>query len=249
LSGQLAIYAYLEPVYAPGMRTVSIAWIKPLSASTSDGQEALFDAPSDLSPTMAKSSQFLRKFLLTASLLASASAFAPNSGSPASSALNAGIVETIGSMQGPEIFWGSEGVEQGFDEADIKGYDNFTKLAAALADVDLTGADYTVLAPSDSAIDKHLALGEAITADVLKYHVILGKKTLDQLNSDQETLQGGTLTSYRKFRKNWLDFAIVGLKSEGASKSASWPSDVEADNGLIHAIDTVLIPGAYTGSR
>ena len=52
-----------------------------------------------------------------------------------------------------------------------------------------------------------------------------------------------------KFRKNWLDNAIVGLKSEGPSKSASWPSDVEADNGIIHGIDSVLIPGAYTGSR
>ena len=189
------------------------------------------------------------KLFLSAALLASASAFAPNTAAPKSFALNAGIVDTVGSMQGPEIFWGSEGVLEGFDESDIKGYDNFTKLAAALADVDLSGGEYTLLAPSDSAIDKHIALGGEITADILKYHVIIGKKTIDQLNEDQETLQGGTLTSYRKFRKNWLDFAIVGLKSEGPSKSASWPADVEADNGIIHGIDSVLVPGAYTGSR
>merc|ERR1712094_116181 len=82
-----------------------------------------------------------------------------------------------------------------------------------------------------------------------KYHVIEGKKTMDALNSDQKTLNGGTLTYYRKFRKNWLDYAIIGLKSEGPSKSSNWPSDVQCDNGVIHAIDTVLVPGAYEGSR
>ena len=47
----------------------------------------------------------------------------------------------------------------------------------------------------------------------------------------------------------WLDYAIIGLKSEGPSKSSNWPADVECDNGIIHAIDTVLVPGAYDGSR
>merc|ERR1712222_19212 len=148
-------------------------------------------------------------------------------------ARDASIADTIAELQGPEIFWGSEGVLVGKDEADIKGYDNFSKLSAAL-----------------SAFEKHeKEVGTPITADVLKYHVIPGKKTLDMLTTDQETLQGGTLTSYRKFRKNWLDFAIVGLKSEGPSKGSNWPADVEADNGIIHGIDTVLVPGAYTGSR
>merc|ERR1712039_941424 len=78
-----------------------------------------------------------------------------------------------------------------------------------------------------------------ITADVLKYHVIEGKKTMDALHGDQKTLNGGTLTAYRKFRKNWLDGAIIGLKSEGPSKSSNWPSDVACDNGIIQAIDTV----------
>ena len=78
---------------------------------------------------------------------------------------------------------------------------------------------------------------------------IEGKKTMDALNSDQKTLNGGTLTAYRKFRKNWLDGAIIGLKSEGPSKSSNWPSDVECDNGIIQAIDTVLVPGAYEGPR
>merc|ERR1711861_60862 len=142
-------------------------------------------------------------------------------------------------MGGPEIFWGSDGVLEGYDESDIEG-----------AGVDLSGGEYTLLAPSNSAFDKHnTEVGTPITADVLKYHVIEGKKSMDALNSDQKTLNGGTLTYYRKFRKNWLDYAIIGLKSEGPSKSSNWPSDVECDNGVIHAIDTVLVPGAYDGSR
>merc|ERR1712241_1622034 len=188
-----------------------------------------------------------------ASLVASASAFAPAAFSGrTSTSIDASIVDTIKELKGPEEFWGSEGVEKGFDESDIKGYDMFSKLAAALESegVDLSSGEYTILAPADSAFDKHEKdVGTPITADILKYHVIPGKKSLDELTTDQETLQGGKLTAYRKFRKNWLDFAIVGLKSEGPSKSSNWPSDVEADNGIIHAIDTVLVPGAYTGSR
>ena len=42
-----------------------------------------------------------------------------------------------------------------------------------------------------------------------------------------------------------LALARKGLSSEGASKSGSWPADVKCDNGMIHGIDTVLVPGAY----
>ena len=192
--------------------------------------------------------------LALALLLAPAAAFAPTKGASPATALNANIVDTLKSLEGPEIFWGSDGVLLGHDESDIKGYDNFDKLVSALegqgVSSALSGGMYTLLAPSNSAIDKHnTEVGTPITADVLKYHVIEGKVALDNLTTDQKTLNGGTLTSYRKFRKNWLDGAIIGLKSEGPSKSSNWPSDVECDNGIIQAIDTVLVPGAYEGPR
>merc|ERR1712241_458699 len=187
------------------------------------------------------------------SLIASSSAFAPSALSGRTfTSMDASVLDTIKELKGPEEFWGSEGVEKGFDESDIKGYDMFGKLASALESegIDLSSGEYTILAPADSAFDKHIKdVGTPITADILKYHVIPGKKSIDELTTDQETLQGGKLTAYRKFRKNWLDFAIVGHKSEGPSKSSNWPADVEADNAIIHAIDTVLVPGAYTGSR
>ena len=182
----------------------------------------------------------------------SASAFVPAHAPKATSARDAGMIATLQGLQGPEIMWGDQGPLNGYEESDIKGYDNFDQLVSALqsAGIDLEGGDYTLLAPSNSAIAKHnTEVGTPIDANVLKYHVITGKKSLDQLTEDQPTLQGGTLTSYRKFRKNWLDNSIIGLKSEGASKSSNWPADVATDRGMIHAIDTVLVPGAYTGSR
>jgi len=190
----------------------------------------------------------MAKLALALALAPAVTAFAPVAAPKAATKVEASIADTLASMEGPEIFWGSDGVLLGHDEADIKGYDNFDQLAAALSKegVDLSGGEYTLLAPANSAFDKHNAeVGTPITADVLKYHVIEGKKTMDALNSDQKTLNGGTLTYYRKFRKNWLDYAIIGLKSEGPSKSSNWPSDVECDNGIIQAIDTVLVPGAY----
>jgi hypothetical protein len=193
--------------------------------------------------------------LVVLALASTASAFvpaAPAASFQRSSALDASIQDTLASINGPEVFWGSAGVAEGHEESDVKGYDNFGKLAAALSanGVDLSGGQYTVLAPSDSAFDKHeKEVGTPVDANILKYHVIEGKVAMDALTTDQKTLNGGTLTAYRKFRKNWLDNAIIGLQSEGASKSASWPADVACDNGVIHAIDTILVPGAYTGSR
>merc|ERR1711988_77270 len=106
---------------------------------------------------------------------------------------------------------------------------NFGKLAAALeaSSIDLSSGEFTLLAPSDSAFEKHeKEVGTPITDDILKYHIIPSKVSMDGLTVDQPTLQGGTLTSYRKFRKNWLDNAIIGLKSEGPSNSSNWPADV-----------------------
>ena len=164
----------------------------------------------------------------------------------------ADILSTLTSLQGPEVLWGAAGSPLGYQVTDVKGNDNFGRFVAAIEETGVMPrleGEFTVLAPSDSAFEKYLASGGKITADVIAYHFIPGRKSLDMLAADQPTLQGGTLTSYRKFRKNWLDNSIIGLKSEGASKSSNWPADVATDRGMIHAIDTVLVPGAYTGSR
>ena len=174
-------------------------------------------------------------------------AFAPVAAPKAATKVEASIADTLATMEGPEIFWGSDGVALGHDEADIKGYDNFDQLASALSSngVDLSGGEYTLLAPANSAFDKHNnEVGTPITADVLKYHVIEGKKTMDALNSDQKTLNGGTLTAYRKFRKNWLDgapatMALISIQCSISAKAGVSDSVLcmisSADSSPLHA--------------
>ena len=137
-------------------------------------------------------------------------------------------------------------------ESDIKGYDNFGKLCAAIDSMGLkdtlSGGEYTLLAPSDSAFEKHEQNdGTPLTADILKYHVIEGKVTHGSISGNQKCL-GGELF-YRRFaRKTWLDDAIIGLKSEGPSKSSNWPSDVECSNGLIQRRRHGARPGPLRGA-
>jgi hypothetical protein len=53
-------------------------------------------------------------------------------------------------------------------------------------------------------------LTQCTIADVLKYHVVPGKYTSAQIAGDLKTLQGNSLTYQRKFRKTFVDDAIVG---------------------------------------
>ena len=75
----------------------------------------------------------MAKLALALALAPAVTAFAPVAAPKASTQLQASIQDTLATMEGPEIFWGSDGVLLGHDEADIKGYDNFDQLAAALS--------------------------------------------------------------------------------------------------------------------
>lgn len=186
------------------------------------------------------------KFTATifAVVAASASAFAPVAFAPkASSCLNANIVDTVSSLQGPGVVWGAEGVMLGHDENDHKGYDNFGSFIAAvnsagLSDILKGAGPFTVFAPTDSAM---AAYKGAITPEFVKYHIAKGSHSSGSLGANLPTLNGKELTYGRRFRKNFIDDAIIG-QADNFGGGSAYPTDITCDNGIVHAISVVLEP-------
>jgi len=119
------------------------------------------------------------------------------------------------------------------------GNENFSTLVAALKAADLVGAlqgdgPFTVFAPTNDAfakIDK-ATLGSLLKPEnketltkILTYHVIPGKLTL----------AGEKLTVMKKDGKIWL-------KDQAGNYSEITATDVAGSNGVIHVIDTVVMP-------
>lgn len=126
------------------------------------------------------------------------------------------------------------------------GNENFTTLVAAVTAADLgatlsgTGP-FTVFAPVNAAFAKlpagtveTLVKPESKTAlsGILTYHVVSGKVHAKDLTDGQKvkTVNGQELTVSIKDGEVKINGAKVVM------------ADVEASNGVIHAIDAVLIP-------
>jgi uncharacterized surface protein with fasciclin (FAS1) repeats len=120
---------------------------------------------------------------------------------------------------------------------------NFTTLVAAaqaagLVEVLKGDGPFTVFAPTDEAfaklpegtVERLLQDKEALIA-ILTYHVVPGKVlAADVINLDTaKTVQGQSIV---------VD-ASSGVKVDGANVIAT---DIIASNGVIHVIDTVIIP-------
>lgn len=129
---------------------------------------------------------------------------------------------------------------------------NFQTLVAALRVVDLVSilknkGPFTVFAPTDVAFAK---LSNGTLADllkdnnkgklinILKYHVFSGRVTSTSINGTANVtmLAGGTVT----------------MKNEGGTIKVNnvnvTVADVSTTNGLIHVIDTVLMPSEQSNS-
>lgn len=122
----------------------------------------------------------------------------------------------------------------------------FSTLAAALQAAGLVDAlkgpgPFTVFAPTDAAFAKlpegtvEALLGDIPRLkDILLYHVVAGTVMSSQAAalSSAETLQGSSLT---------IRSSGSSLTVDGATVVAA---DIVASNGVIHVIDTVVIPGS-----
>ncbi|CAM3728051.1 fasciclin domain-containing protein [Polynucleobacter arcticus] len=120
---------------------------------------------------------------------------------------------------------------------------NFKTLVAALKAADLVDTlkgtgPFTVFAPTDEAFAKipkakldALLKDKAQLTKVLTYHVVAGKVMAKDVKPGKvKTLEGESITIADKNGVLMVNNAKI-LKT-----------DIVADNGVIHAIDTVLMP-------
>lgn len=138
------------------------------------------------------------------------------------------------------------------------GNENFSTLVAAVKAAELvqtlsSKGPFTVFAPTNAAFDK---LPEGTVGNLLKpenkgtltailtYHVVAGTfKAADVVKAIKAnkgsftitTVQGGKLVAS-------LKGGNVVLKDEKGNTSTVVITDVEASNGVIHAIDSVVMP-------
>jgi uncharacterized surface protein with fasciclin (FAS1) repeats len=112
--------------------------------------------------------------------------------------------------------------------------------AAGLGETLADGGPFTVFAPTDDAfrvlpheIVAGLLADPPALVRVLTYHVVPGRITSAQIthDSEQKTVEGGVLTIAVNGGVTVNDATVI-------------QADVEAENGVIHVIDRVLIPAA-----
>ena len=109
--------------------------------------------------------------------------------------------------------------------------------AAGLVDTLKGPGPFTVFAPTDEAFAKipkatldGLLKDKAALTKILTYHVVPGKVMAKDVKAGTvKTVQGGDITLATS----------GGVTVNGAKVVAA---DVAADNGVIHAIDTVIMP-------
>jgi uncharacterized surface protein with fasciclin (FAS1) repeats len=122
------------------------------------------------------------------------------------------------------------------------GAGTFKTLAAALTAADLISTlkgpgPFTVFAPTDAAFAKipkadldALLKDKAKLTAVLTYHVVPGKVMAKDVKAGKvKTVQGSELTIT----------TAGGVMVDAAKVTAT---DIAADNGVIHVIDTVIMP-------
>ncbi len=123
---------------------------------------------------------------------------------------------------------------------------SFKTLAAALGAADLVGTlkgagPFTVFAPTDAAFAKLPAgtledllkpANKAKLVSILTYHVVPGEVSSGQVAkmTSAKTVQGGSVTIAAKSGAVMIDGAKVTQ------------ADIIASNGVIHVIDSVILP-------
>jgi hypothetical protein len=154
------------------------------------------------------------------------------------------ILNALMTMEGPSICYGHFAVLESKRELDIKEYDNFEMFRAAIDQTDVNkilrgNGPFTVFAPTNSAI---LAFDGILDEEVIKTHIIPQDVYTDEMGGTFETMSGHTVTGKSQFRKMYVNQALVG-QLDNHTGGTPYPTNVVCENGVIHAINTVLTPG------
>lgn len=125
--------------------------------------------------------------------------------------------------------------------------------AAGLVETLKSAGPFTVFAPTNAAFDKLPSgtVGELVKPEnkatltkILTYHVVAGKLGSKEVaaaikagggKAELTTVQGGKLVAY-------MDGKNVVIKDENGGTTIVTIADVFQSNGVIHVIDTVLMP-------
>ncbi|MEL6875243.1 MAG: fasciclin domain-containing protein [Pseudomonadota bacterium] len=140
-----------------------------------------------------------------------------------------------------------------------QGNENFSTLVTAVVAAELAetlsgDGPFTVFAPTNDAFAKVDAdtLSALLTPEMkddltglLTYHVVAGElKAADVVQAITDGGGTATLTTVQGAPlKATLDGESVILEDAAGGKSTVIMTDVDASNGVIHAIDTVIMPG------
>ncbi len=123
----------------------------------------------------------------------------------------------------------------------------FTELVSALTSADLVGTlsgdgPFTVFAPTDDAFG---ALESVPTGDdlvnVLLYHVANGNVTAGEL-SDGDVIETLTGASDNDFQVNVANDGVTITANSNSGDVNIIITDIQGTNGVVHAVDAVLLP-------
>lgn len=149
--------------------------------------------------------------------------------------------------------------EAGTIVAVAQGAADFSTLVAAVQAADLVSTlngpgPFTVFAPTNAAFEKIPAAtrdallapaGKADLTKILTYHVVPGR--VDAAALTQQIQAGGGSASLTTVEGGTLTARVgpggsVTLTDEAGNVSTVAQTDIAASNGVIHAIDTVVMP-------
>lgn len=157
---------------------------------------------------------------------------------------NEGILSALGTLEGPSMNYGHFARLEGKSELEIKGYDNFDQFRAAIDQVGVNKilrgiGPFTVFAPTNTALE---AFNGVLSEEVILTHIVPQDIFSDEMDGEMETLSGHKLTAKKQFRKIYVDEAMIG-QLDNHTGGTPYPTNVMCENGVIHAINTVLTPG------